>query len=871
MRPYLNPLRRLLRSRRHDDDIREELRFHLEQDVEEGRAAGLSDDEARRAARLGLGNPAMLEEDARAAWGWSWVERAGQDLRYAGRLLRRRPAFAVSAIVTLALGIGGVTAMFSLFDALIVRSLPVEAPGELVRLVERRPDVPYALESFTVATHDRLRPAARAFSGIFASADVRGPGDIEIAGERRSAIVELVSDNYFDVLGVRALRGRVFHEPGPGLSEPPIAVISADFWRREFGGRPEALGARVRRGGREMTIVGIAAQGFRGVDIDTPVDVWVLIDQLVPPNDDDRVRGRWMRVMGRLAGGMTPEQASLEATAILGRRVRFEPGAAGYSSLRQTLSRPLLLVGLVITVVLLVACANLANLMLAGAAARGRELAVRAAIGASRARIVRQLLTEGLLLSAIGGALAIGVAYWISGALLAYLPPNDALAIPNLRFALSARVLGFAALLTAGTAVLFALAPAVRATGQIVPEALTARAGSGEPTRGWLSRGLLVGQVAMCTVLLIVAGVFLRTLQNLRGQDAGYVEDRLLVADVRPTGRDEDERDVRIEELRARIATLPGVEVAAFSSVGQLEGAIENRIGFSDGTPADARFLMIEQRVSPGFLRAMGNPLVAGRDFTPADDARAPLVAIVNESFARRFYRDRNPIGGRFFRDGGTFAGQPMEIVGVVGDSKWISLRDEAPEMYYRPYAQMGGTPVVRFAIRTEGDPQVVARELHAAARAIDPRFVLTNVVPFREIVDRTLVVERLVAQVSAAFGGLAVLIAAIGLYGVLAYGVARRRREIGVRVAVGARPRTIVWMILRESLALVVLGVALGLPAAIAVTRLVSSMLFGLGPQDPASIAAALSALLVAGAAAGYGPARRAAGVDPIQALREE
>jgi predicted permease len=870
VRRFLNRLRWLARRRRHDDEIREELQFHLEQEADDRRADGLGDDEARRAARLELGNPAVLEEDTRASWGWTWIECAGQDVRYAGRLLRRRPAFSIAAIVTLALGIGGATAMFSLFDALIARHLPVGAPGRLVRLVEPRPDVSYTFEAFTLATHDTLRPATRTLSGVIAAADVSGPVDVHIDGERRSVVFQHVSDNYFDVLGVGALRGRAFHAPGPGLSDAPIAVISTDFWRTAYGASPAAVGSRFRIRARDYIIVGIAAQGFRGIDIDTPVDIWTAVDQVVSPTDEDRFRGRWMRIMGRLADGMTAEQATLEAATILGPAFRFEPGAAGYSTLRQTLSSPLLLVGLVVGFVLLIACANLANLMLAGAAARGRELAVRAAIGASRARIVRQLLTEGVLLSAIGGALALGVAHWISGALLAYLPPNDALAMPNLRFALDARVLGFAALVTIGTAVLFSLAPALRATGHIVAGALTTRMGSGEPTRSWLTRGLLVSQVVMCTVLLVVAGVFLRTLENLRGQDAGYLEDGLLVADVRPPGTDDDERDERIEALRDRIAVLPGVEAATFSSHGQLDGAIEFPIGFP-GQPADDRFSMIEMRISPGFLRAMGNPIVAGRDFAPSDDVRAPLVAIVNESFARRFFPDRDPLGARFFRDFGTFAREHLEIVGVVKDSKWISLRDDAPEMYYRPYRQMGGTPVVRFAIRTSGDPDLVGGQLEPLARSIDPGFVLTNVVPFSEIVDRTLVVERLVAQVSAAFSALALLIAAVGLYGILAYGVARRRREIGVRVAVGARPRTIEWMFLRESLTLVVLGVALGVPAAVAVTRFVSSMLFGLSPQDPASIGGALAVILAATLAAAYLPARRAAGVDPLLALRED
>jgi len=373
---------------------------------------------------------------------------------------------------------------------------------------------------------------------------------------------------------------------------------------------------------------------------------------------------------------------------------------------------------------------------------------------------------------------------------------------------------------------------------------------------------------------LTIAGVFLRSLQNLRGQEAGYREEQLLVADVEPP-RDypEDRRDQLIEELRTRAAALPGVEIAAFSHVGQLSGgAFEYRIGFP-GRPSSegGETLAIEQRISPGFLKAMGTQFIAGGDVVPSDDARSTLVAIVNESFARQFLSGRNPIGARFSRDSGSRSGELMEVVGVVNDSKWVNLRADAPAMYYRPYAQMGGSPVVRFAIRTSGDPGALARGLIQAAHAIDRRIVLRNVVPFREIVNRTLVIERLVAQVSAAFSLLALLVAAVGLYGVLEYSVVRRRREIGVRLAVGAPPRAVEWMILRESLTLLACGVAIGVPAAMVVTRLVSSMLFGLSPQDPGSVAAALTVLTIATLAAAYVPARRAASIDPILTLREQ
>jgi predicted permease len=810
---------------------------------------------------------------------WRVIDECRQDLRYAVRMIRRRPGFATAAVLTLTLGIGGTTAVFSLIDALLLRRLPVERPEELVRLVEERAGTATPRETFTIQHYEDLQRSSRALSAVIASS-VGGPGrpwEIEERGERRLAYLQTVSDNYFDVLGVSAFRGRLISRPQQGNSIEAIAVISHDYWQRHFGADLAALGSRFRmRTGRrvEFTIAGITPPGFRGAAIDVPTDIWVPFDQVVPPDDPDRGRDRWIQVMGRLRSGVSLEQAETEASTIVGGSVRVLRGDVGYSQLRRRLTRPLLLVGVVVGLVLLIACANLANLMLATTASRTRELAIRSAAGASRARVMRQLVTESLVLSALGGMFAIAAAHWISSALLGFLPPDQAIAAPNLQFGLDERVLAFATAVTCMTCLLFGLAPAIRATSRAGTADFRVGAGTGERTRSWLSRGLLMTQIVMCTALLVVSGVFLRSLQNLRGQEAGYREDHLLVADVQPP-RDVSEasRDQLIEELRGRVAALPGVEVAAFSHVGQLSGsALEFRISFpGQPVPGKESVLMIEQRISPGFLHAMGTRLVAGRDFTPSDDERGQLVAIVNESFARRFLSRRNPIGARFSRDTGSRAGELMEVVGVVEDSKWSNLRDEPSRMYYRPYGQMGGTPVVRFAIRTSGDPQALAAPLLQAAQTIDRRMTVSNVVPFTEIIDRTLVIERLVAQVSAAFGALALLIAAIGLYGVLSYSVVRRRREIGVRIAIGAPPRSVEWMMMRESLLLLVIGAGVGLPVAIVATKLMSSILFGLSPHDPASIIAALSVLTVATVAAAYIPARRAASTDPILALREE
>jgi predicted permease len=803
-----------------------------------------------------------------------WVDHLSQDILYAGRLLRRRPALSATAIITLMLGLGGTTAVFSLLDALLVKTLPVENPGELVRLVELRSDGTTA-EAFTLTTHYSLQRGSNALLGVAASSVLGGrPEKLEVGGETRSAFVQLVSDNYFDVLGVHAFRGRMFHEPEPGAPSEPIAVISDQYWRRQYGGDVSVLGTRFRQGTSEFTIGGIAPPGFRGTEVDVPVDIWISIEQVVPLNAPDRTRGRWIRVMGRLRPGVTRAQAESESSAILGRPVQFRSGAIGYSTLRRQLYEPLLLVALTAVLVLLVACANLANLMLAATLSRSREIAVRAAIGASRGRIIRQLVTESLLLSTLGAALGLGAAEWISGALLAFLPPEQALALPNLRFELDSRVLGFVTLLSLATCLLFGIVPALRVTGRVSAAALKMGTASGQRYRSMLGRTLLVGQVVMCTALLILAGVFVRTLQNLRGQDAGYVEDRLLVADVGFPGTYQKARCVElIEELRARAAALPRVEAAAFSHIGQLSGGtIEFRIGFPgrDRSRGDEA-ATIEQRISPGFFRAMGARVIAGRDFLPSDDGHAPLVAIVNESFARRLLAGQDTLGARFFVEGGSRSGEPIQIVGVVQDSKWVNLRDESPAMYYRPYRQSGGTPTVRLALRTSGDPDSLSRDLIRVAQSVDKGIALSNVVPFRTVVDRTLVVERLVADVSAGFGILALLIAAVGLYGVLAYSVARRRREIALRIAVGAKPEAIERMFLCESVAVVSVGVAVGVPVAIIITRLVSSMLFGLSPQDPTTIAVALAVLMLVSVVAAYLPARNAARTDPLLALREE
>lgn len=577
--------------------------------------------------------------------------------------------------------------------------------------------------------------------------------------------------------------------------------------------------------------------------------------------------------MGRLREGESSSAAAAEATAILGQPVHFESGAVGYSSLRRRLATPLFLVQAITALVLLVACVNLASLALAGSASRQRELALRQAIGASRRRVVRQLFTEALVLSTAGGGLALLAAYWINGALLAFLPRQDAPALPNLHFQLNPAVLGFAFGLVLLATFLTGLLPALRVT-RTTDSVLKAAYGATQARGIWLSRALLSLQVAVCVVLLLVGGVFLQTVRNLRGQEAGYREEGLLLAQVSPPmelpahGRDE-----LIEVLRARAASLPQVEAAGFSHIAQLSGgAIAYRVGFPGQVLSDSEApAVFEQRISPGFLSAMGTPLIGGRDFTHADHASSQPVALVNQAFVRRFLPDGDPLGQRFYAHGRAPSGEPMEIVGLVTDSKWLNLREDPPPMYYRPYAQRGGTPVVRLSIRTSGNLDTLAKALVQTAQSIHPEMVLDDVVPFREIVNRTLVIERLIAQVSGALAAVAVLIVCLGVFGVLAFSVAGRTREIGVRIALGATRGRVQWLVLRESLLMLAAGVPAGLFAASFATRVAGPMLYGLAPTDARITAAVVAVLVLVSLSAAYVPARRAGRVDAIIALRAE
>jgi predicted permease len=683
-------------------------------------------------------------------------------------------------------------------------------------------------------------------------------------GAAHPASLQLVSARSFDVLGVPAWRGRVFHE-SDGRSSEAVAVISEPYWRIHYGASPSALGAHFQYVDKVYTIAGIAPPGFYGMFPDAPASIWIPLEQTPKPRPAEWARARELVVMARLRNGISASQAAAEVSGILGRKISAVPGGNGYSALRVKFWQPLMLVECVAGLVLLIACANLANLMLAGAAARRSEMAIRQSIGAGRMRLVRQWLTESLLLSVCGATLALLLAAWISRAVLRFLPPSAAPALSNLSFRLDLRVLAFTGGLAILACLLFGLAPALHAT-RIVPHR-----GLHERSRNWTSRALVVCQVALCTILLTGSGLFLRTLSNLRHRESGLAQEHLVVATTNAIrGLTMHQMAHDEEELRARAATIPAVRVAAFSDLPLLTGGgVEFQVeGQRDLHTPPEEMRAYRLLVSPGFFAAVGTPLLAGRDVAPQDNAdTAPMVALVNETFARRFVSADNPVGQHVrVLDWQTLV--DVEIIGMVKDTTAIDPREARPPIYYEPYRERSRSNVT-LALRVDGGIAPVMAALERMAREIDPRWSLKDVAPFTEIEDRALVIERLVAQTSAAFGALAVLVASVGLYGVLALGVVRRTKEIGVRIALGASRSGVHWMVVREALALLAAGVAVGLPCALAATRFVASMLYGLKPGDAVNIAVSLAAMTAVAALAALVPAMRAARVDPMIALR--
>jgi predicted permease len=824
-----------------------------------------------------------------------------RDIRHTARALRKAPGFTAVVVLTLALGIGANTAIFSLMDQVLLRSLPVKEPSRLVLL-----DGPGAFrgrtmnaQTFSYPMYTDFRDRTQVFSGLLA----RYPTRMTLAwhGQSENVDGDLVSGNYFDVLGVRPAIGRVFNASDdrvPGAH--PIVVISYGYWQRRFGGDPAILNQSVTVNGHPMTIVGVTGPGFSGVKVGTSSDVMVPLmmkPQMTPTwNDLDNRRSRWLTVIGRLAPGVSLEQASSQMNVIYRQineqeiteikdvspsfRQRFTtkhldllPGGRGLSDLRAQFSTPLTVLMGMVGVVLLIASANVANLMLARTAARRKEIVLRLALGAGHARIIRQQLVESGLLAFGGAALGLVLAWWTGSALLAALPGDPV--TRTLSSAPDARVLLFTLGLALFTALLFGLAPSVQAARSVVNATLKEEGGSvaGGGRQARVRRGLVILQVAMSMLLLAGAGLFARSLYNLTAVNPGFQVERLLTFSLDPTlsGYSQDRATALFQQLQEELGAVPGVKLASMSEIGMLSGNDWSMTVKVDGYQAkeDENMNPSVDGVAPRFFATMGIPLVAGREFSDSDAAGAPRVAIVNETMAKYYYGDTNPIGRRigFGRDKAT----DIEIVGVVSDVRSQQLRDKAPRFMYIPYRQDDSVTGLTFFVRAAGDPSAAAIGIRQAVRRLDSNLPIADMKTMDAQVAESLFVERMVAMLSVAFGALATLLAAVGLYGVMAYAVARRTREIGIRMALGAERGRVLRMVLGEVAMMAVAGVGVGLVAAVYLTRKVQAQLFGLSPSDPLTLGTTVVFLLAVALFAGFGPARRATTIDPNLALRRE
>ena len=894
--------------------IVEEIAQHLEDRYADLVAAGSSPDAARRAALDELAVPDLAPALSRALppsapsrlppadEGGGWLSGLAKDFRYGARRLRLEPAFAFVAILSLALGIGANTAIFQLIDAVRLRGLPVADPKALynVRIAPSRGgrtgNFSGRYPQLTTALWERIGSEQKAFSKLAAWSSDRV--NLSPDGEARYAEGLWVSGTFFDTVGVGALRGRVL---GSADDTPACAgaavVVSEPFWRRELGGRDLSRGETLTVEGRRFDIVGVTPARFFGVEVGRSFDVALPLcaENLVSESPRTKNRsGWWIASIGRLAPGWTLEKANAHLAAIskgvfestlpedydaedakhfLGFQLTATPAATGFSDLRADYSDPLWLLLGISALVLLTACANIANLMVARASARQREIAVRLALGASPGRLIRQLLAESLVLAAAGAACGAALARALSRMLVTFLSTRDSpwyVAMP-----LDLRLLGFTAGLAVLTCVLFGLLPAVQASRTDPIEALKSggRGIAGSGARLSVRRALVVSQVALSLVLLVGSLLFVRSLRNLVTLDAGFTRDHILVvrADYERLRLPRERRVEFAREILERVRTLPGVSGAANARIVPLGGDGWNEHVSVEGTDVrrtSANFNLI----SPGYFRAMETTLLAGRDFDAHDTRGSEPVAIVTETFARKFLAGGNPVGRMFQVDNqGGDTVRRFRIVGLVRDSKYGELREDFTPIVYLVDAQDERLrPSTSIVVRSELPLTALLPSLKAAVAGVSPEVVVTFR-PFRDILRDGLLRERLMASLSAFFGFLAALLAMVGLYGVVSFMVVRRRNEIGVRMAMGATRRDIVALVMREAGTLLAIGLAVGIVLAVGAARFARSLLYGLGPSDPATIVVAAIGLAAVAAAASLLPARRAAALDPVTALRDE
>jgi predicted permease len=882
LRVLVHRLRSIVRGSRADDDLSRELALHVEMLEREGKAGGAGEAEARRAARLAFGSPDLAYEQCRDERRVGWIEDLVKDTRYAARLLARSPAFACTSILSLALGIGANAAIFSLVDAVLLRTMPVSRPAELVFLQVAGSESTGGAPPYECFR--RIRETAHGFAGLagFATDEIR----VEVDGRIEQVFGQVASGNYFDVLGVDAIVGRVMIEADERL-DPPVAVISYGYWQRRFGADPGAVGKTLVSDGRTYEIVGVTAPEFKGLQPGRQVDVTLPITQNRALIAD--AGAWWFDAVGRIRAGGDVAQAARQADAVFQAftqehvksiemrskhfdRLTLTPASRGTDRLRERFSTSLHVVSAIGAIVLIVACANLGGLLVARGESRAREMAIRVATGASTGRLARQLLAETMLMVAAGTGAGLLVAVAVLRGLERFFAIGRNPIVLDIRYDWT--LAAFAAGLALIAGLLTGLWPAFRA-GLTDPQSAmkggeVRTTGSRRATRA--GRVLITGQMAMSVVLLVAAALMAQTMANLSGLDLGFRGTRVLTLSlelVMPRDEAAQARPRFLRQTLDRVRSLAGVDAASLSVLTPLSGRDTGRLiavaGYDPASEVDRSVRV--NHVSEDYFTTFGIDIVEGRAFTARDADGALKVAIVNQAARRVYFAGRSPIGETI-----GIGDTEYRVVGVVRDHKHRSLREPAPPFVFLPVWQPAdGIGRVTLAVASGLPPAQLARAVTAEAHAVHPRTLVSDVVDVQRQIDATLLGERLLSTLAVAFAALALILVTIGLYGVLSYWVARRRREFGVRMALGAGPQQIVAAVILEVLTPLVLGVLVGVPAAVAVSRLAEALLFGVQPLDVLSYIAAAAILTAVSAVASWIPARRACAIHPSEALRSE
>jgi len=876
------------RRKAREQDLERELRTHLELEFEEQEESGLEYDAARHAARRAFGNPTLVKENVREMWGWGSLERVWYDIRYAFRGFRNHPQFTCVALLTLALGIGANTGLFSVLNAVLLRTLPVQRPEELLRalsLDKRGEDMGFSWPLFEALQHDQ-----KVFSGLYAATDANVL-DFGTTGEEK-AVVQLVSGDYFGVLGVATSLGRPITREDNARGAQAVAVISDGFWKRRFGRNAGVLGEPIIVNHQLLTVVGVAPPEFFGDIVGNAPDIWtpvILQDKLNPGQDVlDEAGVTFLHAVGRLRNRAEESQVQAGLTVSLRQiqsetdsrnrgpfldvnRFVTEPASRGLSELRDQFSKPLrFLMGLVV-LLLLLACANVANLLLARTAARQKDIAVRLATGASLGRVVRQTLTESLLLACLGGLAGLWTGYALSHLLVSMLAGSADQMV--LRVDLDLRVLVFTFAGSLITGLIFGIGPVLAAIR--VDPIQSFKGSASQQNQGFRSGKALVAiQVALSLLLVTAAGLFVRTLHNLRAFDAGFARDGVLqvIVDASAAGYKSNQLVPFYNRVIERLNRLPGVRASSFASLDLIGGggghiccvALPGKV--MNGSD-DERVLF--NTVMPGYFKAVGMTLLKGRTFSDHDVLPTFESIVLNESLATKLFGKKDPIGSYLELGWGTKINR-LQVIGVIKDARYSHLREPAQGIAYFPITTSGDNMRALY-VRTDGDVRSLVPAVLKGLKGIDSSVPIKRVNTMGEIIGRDVFQERLIAELSSGFGVLALTLAAVGLYGLLAYSVTRRTGEIGVRTALGAQRRDVIGIVIRDAAWLVGIGLAIGFPAAWAGAHLASSMLFGFSADNPLTFVISIGVLAGACMLASWIPAWRASRIDPMVALRYE